>query len=137
MESINLELKTSKKRLCINGDENKILEFNPENIETRKKFYNASKKIFEKQRELDVILEKLGEEAKVEEMFEIEEQTFNFMKEIIDEIFGEGVTDMITDGEKNIFAITNFAVAIAPYFKDVAEKQKNKYTNTLKDVGII
>ena len=137
MESINLELKTSKKRLCINGDENKILEFNPENIETRKKFYNASKKIFEKQRELDVILEKLGEEAKVEEMFEIEEQTFNFMKEIIDEIFGEGVTDMITDGEKNIFAITNFAVAIAPYFKDFAEKQKNKYTNTLKDVGII
>lgn len=136
MESINIDIKGKRKRFTLNGDENKVIEFNPESTETRRKFYNASQKVFEKQRELDLEIKNTNNDD-IEKVFELEEKTFRFMKEIIDEIFGTGVTDMITDGETNIYAITNFLIAIAPYFENVAERQKNKYTDNLKNVGLI
>ena len=59
MESININLKNNKKRLIINEDENKILEFNPNDMKTRKSFYNASKEVFNKQREFDIRIKQL------------------------------------------------------------------------------
>ena len=143
MESINIKVDNGKKRFCLNDDENKIIEFNVEDIKTRKKFYDASEKVFKSQREFDIEYkkivedEKMEEAEKVEKLFELEEATFNAMKEIIDDIFGAGVTDMITDGEVNTYAMGNFLIAIAPYFKEVADKQMNKYTDNLKSAGII
>lgn len=136
MESINIELKSNKKRLCINGDENKVIEFNPEDMNTRRKFYNASQKIFEKQREFDIKVKAL-KEGDIESAFKLEEEAFTMMKEIIDDVFGSETTMKITDGDMDIFALCNFVVAIAPYFKEVTEKQKNKYVDGLKDAGVI
>ena len=119
MESINYG--SNKKRLCLNGDENKIIEFNPQNLETRKKFLKASEKIFESQRKLDIELKEMEDEQdnkkKIEKSFELEQQVFNIMKDIIDDIFGVGTTDMITDNYVDTVAVTNFIIAIAPYFK--------------------
>ncbi len=139
MESINYG--SNKKRLCLNGDENKIIEFNPQNLETRKKFLKASEKIFESQRKLDIELKEMEDEQdnkkKIEKSFELEQQVFNIMKDIIDDIFGVGTTDMITDNYVDTVAVTNFIIAIAPYFKEVTENRKNKYINGLKDAGLI
>lgn len=143
MESININTDNGKKRFCLNDDETKIIEINIEDVRTRKKFYDASEKIFKSQRELDIKYnaivkdEKMEEKEKLEKLFELEEETFNQMKEIIDDIFGAGTTDMITDGDKNLYAITNFIIAIAPHFKGVAERQMNKYTDGLKSAGLI
>ena len=58
-------------------------------------------------------------------------------RNFIDDIFGEGATDKITDGEINIMVIGEFITMVTPYFKEVNEKQKNKYTNNLKSAGVI
>lgn len=139
MESLNIE--TSKKRLCLNGDESKVIEFNPEDLETRKKFFDASKEIFQKQREYDIAVKEIESEEddmkKTEKAFELEQNLYNLMKNIIDDIFGNGTSDMITDGKSNIFSLVNFIIAITPYFRAVTDKQKNKYTNNLKSAGLI
>lgn len=136
MENININLKTKKKRIIINGDENKIIEFNPEDMNTRKRFYEASKTIFNSQREFDVKLKALQEDD-IDGAFALEEELYIFIKDIIDDIFGEGATDKITDGEINIMVIGEFITMVTPYFKEVNEKQKNKYTNNLKSAGVI
>lgn len=139
MESLNIE--TSKKRLCLNGDESKIIEFNPEDLDTRKKFFDASKEIFQKQREYDIAVKEIESEQddmkKTEKAFELEQNLYNLMKSIVDDIFGNGTSDMITDGKSNIFSLVNFIIAITPYFRAVTDKQKNKYTNNLKSAGLI
>lgn len=139
MESLNIE--TSKKRLCLNGDESKIIEFNPEDLDTRKKFFDASKEIFQKQREYDIAVKEIESEQddmkKTEKAFELEQNLYNLMKSIVDDIFGNGTSDMITDGKANIFSLVNFIIAITPYFRAVTDKQKNKYTNNLKSAGLI
>lgn len=139
MESLNIE--TSKKRLCLNGDESKVIEFNPEDLDTRKKFFDASKEIFQKQREYDIAVKEIESEEddmkKTEKAFELEQNLYNLMKSIIDDIFGNGTSDMITDGKSNIFSLVNFIIAITPYFRAVTDKQKNKYTNNLKSAGLI
>lgn len=139
MESLNIE--TSKKRLCLNGDESKVIEFNPEDLDTRKKFFDASKEIFQKQREYDIAVKEIESEQddmkKTEKAFELEQNLYNLMKNIIDDIFGNGTSDMITDGKTNIFSLVNFIIAITPYFRAVTDKQKNKYTNNLKSAGLI
>lgn len=139
MESLNIE--TSKKRLCLNGDESKVIEFNPEDLDTRKKFFDASKEIFQKQREYDIAVKEIESEQddmkKTEKAFELEQNLYNLMKNIIDDIFGNGTSDMITDGKSNIFSLVNFIIAITPYFRAVTDKQKNKYTNNLKSAGLI
>lgn len=137
MESINLDLKTSKKkRLILNGDENKVLVFNPHDMRTRKKFYDASQKIFKSEEEFDARLKALKDDE-LDKAFELENDLFEMMKELVDSTFGEGVTEMITDGDVDIEAICNFLFAITPYFKEVTDQQKNKYTNGLKNAGII
>ena len=139
MESLNIE--TSKKRLCLNGDESKVIEFKPEDLDTRKKFFDASKEIFQKQREYDIAVKEIESEEddmkKTEKAFELEQNLYNLMKSIIDDIFGNGTSDMITDGKSNIFSLVNFIIAITPYFRAVTDKQKNKYTNNLKSAGLI
>lgn len=134
MESLVIE--TGRKRLCLNGDENRILEFNPQDMKTRKRFYEASQKVFEKQREFDIKIQQLKEDD-VEGVFKFEQETFDMMKELVDNAFGKGTAELVTNGDTDVFALCNFLVAIAPYFKEIAEKQKNKYTDGLKSAGII
>lgn len=136
MESININLKNNKKRLIINEDENKILEFNPNDMKTRKNFYNASKEVFNKQREFDIRIKQLKADD-YEKAFELEQELFDMLKNIVDNVFGKGTTEMITDGAIDVTGVCNFIVAIAPYFKEVNEAQKNKYTNNLKSAGLI
>lgn len=136
MENININLKSKKKRIIINEDENKIIEFNPEDMKTRKKFYEAGQTIFNKQREFDIKLKEL-KEGDIEGAFALEEELYLFAKDILDNMFGVGATEKITDGEIDVISICDFITMVAPYFKEVNENQKNKYTNNLKSAGLI
>lgn len=134
MESIKIE--SGKKRLCLNDDESRVIEFNPQDMKTRKRFYEASQKIFEQQRELDIKIKQLKEDD-IEGIFGFEQEAFDMMKNLVDEVFGEGTAEMVTEGDTDTIALCNFMTAITPYIRDVAEKQKSKYTNNLKSAGII
>lgn len=134
MESIKFE--SNKKKILLNDDENKVLVFNPSDKRTRQKFYNASKEVMARQDEFQKKIDNLKEDD-VDKALELEEEMFEMVKKIVDDVFGAGTTDMVTDGDVDVMAICGFLVAIAPYFREVAESQRSKYTSNLKNQGIL
>ena len=137
MESINLNINDGKKRVVLNDDENKVLIFNPNDLESRKKMYSVNNKILEYDKKFKEKVKKIKESKDVEKEFELEEEMHNFIKNFVDDIFGEGVSDMITDKKINPVALMNFLTAITPYFLVKAESKRKKYTNDNQSNGVL
>lgn len=137
MESINLNINDGKKKVILNDDENKVLIFNPNDLESRRKMYSVNEKILEYDKRFKEKVKALKENKNVEKVFELEEEMHNFIKKLVDDVFGEGVSDMITDKKTNPVALMNFFTAIMPYFLDKAESKRKKYTNDDKFDGVL
>lgn len=134
MES--LKVNTSRIRLCLNDDENKIISFNPGDALTRKRFLDIKKVAFEKQKELDIKIKAIKEDD-IEGAINLEIEGFDTIAELVDKLFGKKTSEMACDGDKDLLGICNFLIAVAPYFKEYNEKAKNKYVNKLKNSGVI
>ncbi len=137
MESINLSINDGKKKVILNDDENKVLIFNPNDLESRRKMYSVNEKILEYDKKFKEKIKTLKENKDVEKVFELEEEMHNFIKNLVDDVFGEGVADMITDKKTNPVALMNFFTAIMPYFLDKVENKRKKYTTNDKSDGVL
>lgn len=136
MESINFNIDDGRKKIILNGDENKVLVFNPNDIATRKKFYDSNNKILEYDKKFQEEVKKIKEEKNEERVFQLEEEMYDFIKNLIDYIFCDGIADMITDGKKNVVALMNFMTAITPYFVNSVKSKRDKYINN-KSNGVL
>lgn len=137
MESINLNINDGKKKVILNDDENKVLIFNPNDLESRRKMYSVNGKILEYDKKFKEKVKTLKENKDVEKEFELEEEMHNVIKNLVDDVFGEGVSDMITDKKTNPVALMNFLTAIMPYFLDKVENKRKKYTTDDKYDGVL
>ena len=136
---LNFDRKDTLLRLALNGDNDKILEFDPGDVNTRRKFYNMKDSMITKQQELDSKIKQLDlkEEDGIQEAFKLEEDFFDYLKDLIDDIFGNGATNMICGNRKNVFVLANCIIALCPYFEKFRNDTKNKYTSKLKDAGVL
>ncbi len=136
---LNFDSKDTLLRLALNGDKDKILEFDPGDVNTRRKFYNMKDSMITKQQELDSKIKQLDlkEEDGIQEAFKLEEDFFDYLKDLIDDIFGNGATNMICGNRKNVFVLANCIIALCPYFEKFRNDTKNKYTSKLKDAGVL
>lgn len=132
----NLKVSTNRIRLTLNGDESKVISFNPGDALTRKKFFDIQKAAVQKQQELDVKIKKLDEKD-IEGAINLEIEAFDIIASLVDSVFGEKTSEMACDNDKDLAGICNFLIAVAPYFKKYNEDMKNKYVNNLKKHGII
>ena len=138
-ETLKFDSKDTLLRLALNGDKDKILEFDPGDVNTRRKFYNMKDSMITKQQELDSKIKQLdlkGEDG-IKEAFKLEEDFFDYLKDLIDDIFGNGAVDMICGKRKNVFVLANCIIALCPYFEKFKNDTKNKYTSKLKDAGVL
>lgn len=136
---LNFDSKDTLLRLALNGDKDKILEFDPGDVNTRRKFYNMKDSMITKQQELDSKIKQLDlkEEDGIQEAFKLEEDFFDYLKDLVDDIFGNGATNMICGNRKNVFVLANCIIALCPYFEKFRNDTKNKYTSKLKDAGVL
>ena len=139
MEKLNFDSKDSLISLALNGDENKIIEFDPGDVNFRKKFFALKDELIKKQQELDSKIKKIdmNSDKAVEKVLKLEEDFFDYLAGVIDDLFKEGTAMMVTDNRKNTFVLANFIIALVPYFERFNKANKEKYTNKLKDVGIL
>lgn len=138
MES--LKVNSTLIRLAINDSPNKIIQFDPGDVRFRKKFYNLRNVIFEKEREFDIKakqLENIESEENIKRCMQMEEELFDFLSNLINDLFGEKTTEYICEDRKNVDTICNFVIAVAPYFQKYNENARNKYVNNLKQSGVI
>ncbi len=138
-EKLNFDSKDSLISLSLNGDEKKIVELDPGDVNFRKRFFALKDELIKKQQELDSKIKKIdmNSDKAVEKVLKLEEDFFDYLAGVIDDLFKEGTAMMVTDNRKNTFVLANFIIALVPYFEKFNKDNKDKYTNRLKDAGVL
>ena len=149
--SININLNEGI-RLSINGDPNRVISFNPKDVNFTQKFYSLLDFLEEKQKEYEEkskIAEANNSIKKIEadgETIEIPSKIKDIMQLIsdicdelnaeIDKIFGEGTSWTLFEGAK-VFNDENnqyiqFFEGITPFIGEARKDIKEKYKSTSK-----
>lgn len=130
MESIKIV--SSKKRIAINEDESRVIEINPGNAIQRQKYYELFSKLEKLGKQLSLESKNLDPIKDVEKVLKLEEETFNKIAKEIDEVFGEGTINKITEGEKDLDMLVQFFEGLTPYFQEYNAQKSSKYGKTSK-----
>lgn len=132
----NLQIDTGVKRLMINGDESRVLEFNPEDIVFAEKFYQLNKNFEQKAEELELTAERLEREATLDEngvpsnlkeQIQMTVDLCNYLREQIDLVFGTGTSQMLFGETQNMNMFEQFFNGIVPYIKQARSKKVAQY----------
>lgn len=129
----SMKIVSSKKRIAINEDENRIVEINPGNSVQRKKYYELFKRLEQLGKELSVKSKNLDETKDFDKIVEIEEQTFDSIAKEIDNTFGKGTIEKITEGEKDLEMLVQFFEGLTPYFQNYNKEKMSKYGKNPKN----
>ena len=123
-----MKINSSKVRLAINDDENRIVVINPGNNLMRQKYYDVFEQLEKKGKEMAKKAKILDPKENVRELLKLEEETFDFIAKKTDEVFGEGTVEKITEGDKDLDLLVQFFEGITPYFKKYNNDKMSKYT---------
>ena len=104
------------------------IKFYPADLRVRQAFYEAYEKLKEyKVRDITPTVDRFGVSNKeLEEARELRRFT-DFLSQQVDEIFGEGVAQLITDGRCIPDELIRFICETAKYFSAASEKLIKKY----------
>lgn len=122
-----MKISSSKIRLAINDDENRIVVINPGNNLMRQRYYEVFEQLEKKGKEMTKKAKSLDPKENVKELLKLEEETFDFIAKKIDEVFGEGTVEKITEGDKDLDLLVQFFEGITPYFKKYNNDKMSKY----------
>jgi hypothetical protein len=127
--------------LAINGDENRIIKFNPNDLLFTERYYAMYSEFREKQKELEEKANELengelddnGMPTNIGKQIEFMKQTCQFVYEKIDGLFGPGTSQKVFGDALDFEMIGQFFEGITPYFNKVREGKVNRYRNTVTE----
>lgn len=133
-ESIRVD--AGLKRIKINDDPDRILEFNPLDVLFAEKFYALIDTFEEKNKELMGRLaglevheekDKHGLPERTPERIELINEMIDFLYENIDDLFGEGTSQLVFEDARNLDMIRQFFEGLMPFIQEAREEQIKKY----------
>lgn len=123
--------------LAVNGDENRIIRFNPDDITFANRFYDFISEFQIKKEEFSKKLDSISPDdetvtlANCKNTKEILDATLEicmYLRSKIDYVFGEG-TSQTAFGDTNSFSMfIDFLEGITPYIRKVRSQRIKKYT---------
>jgi hypothetical protein len=134
MDSIKID--AGVKRIAINDDPNRVIIFNPTDVAFAERFYALIGDLEVKQVEYQERAEALDLETEVDEngMPANTPAGMAFSREVcehihgkIDDLFGEGSSQIIFEGMLSIDMIHQFFEGLLPFFQSVREERLAKY----------
>lgn len=147
----NLVIDDGLKEFTINGDPNRVIRFNPSDLNLLERFDQAEKTIDEEQKKLqeDIELKANGEPAEnqedIEESIEVIRKVNKLIKDQIDFIFDSDVSDVVFGNQSPMSTVKGKPLfervfdAIRPVLEKeitkemkASEKRINKYTDQIK-----
>lgn len=131
-ETNNMRIVSSKKRIAINDDENRIIEINPGNSIQRKKYYELFTKLEKLGKELSAKSKEYENAENIDKAIDLEEETFDRIAKEIDNVFGKGTIQKVTEGEKDLDMLVQFFEGLTPYFQKYNEEKIKKYSKNSK-----
>jgi hypothetical protein len=136
MDSIRID--TGIKRIAINDDPSRVIEFDPTDVSFAEKFYQALGELETKQAEYEARAEELdahpeeldarGLPANVGEKLAFMREVCEFMYQKIDFLFGAGASATIFGGAMNLDAIHQFFTGIMPFIQKSRAEKVAKYS---------
>ncbi len=128
----SLQVRTGQISLRIlddEGNERGIFRFNPEDIE-------SAKRVIALQDELHAKLDDFAERNKAcetaEQRVELLSETVNYLRNIIDDCFGVGTSDLVFGTARTLTMFTDFITGITPYYTKASKERTSKYQKTPK-----
>jgi hypothetical protein len=131
-----LRIDTGAVRLAINGDENRIIEFNPEDIVFVERFYNLIKEFESKEVEFRERAEKLAENSELDEHgipvntgenIKLVIELCDYLRKNIDHVFGQGTSAKVFENNQTLNMFEQFFTGILPYVNKARTEKISKY----------
>lgn len=131
----------SSVKLAINGDESRIIEFNPDDLLFTERYYAMYAEFREKRKELEAKADEF-ENSEVDEngiplnsneQIEFMKQTCKKVCERIDDVFGAGTSQKAFGDALDFEMIGQFFEGTSLYFNKTREGKVNKYRNTVTE----
>ena len=135
MDSIQID--TGIKRICVNGDPERVIIFNPSDVTFAERFYSLAREIEEKRKEFiergtavdaNKEVDENGIPANAEAMISLLKDLCEFLNEKIDQTFGPGTSKAAFDGALSLDAYPQFIDGILPYIETVRSAKLDRYT---------
>jgi hypothetical protein len=132
----NLRIDTGVKRLTINNDPNRVIEFNPGDVVFSEKFYRLMANFKEKEKEFTARSEEIEANEEIgEDGFPVRyklnialmDEVCTYLKEQIDLLIGPGTSDTVFGDVKNLGMFDDFFSGIIPYMEDVRGDKLKKH----------
>ena len=134
----NIDLNSNVIRISIDGDENRVIKFDPNDSLFAEKFYKSCHEIDVKQSAFYRRVEELNSHKKelddngipknVGDGIAFLKDVCDFMRGQVDYLFGNGTAQMVFGDSRNLETISSFFVQLKPYFERGREKKIEKYT---------
>jgi len=128
------------KRIAINDDSDRVIEFNPSDILFAERFYHIYQEFEQKQdeylkrsEELDAQgndLDEHGMPANTGERLEFMKEVCGFVRGKIDHLFGEGASQKAFGDALSMDMIAQFFEGITPYVEKARTNKITKYTSS-------
>ncbi|WP_312093473.1 hypothetical protein [Aminipila sp.] len=143
----DISFDTGMIELAIQGDKNRVLRFNPEDVDFQNSLFamldHASEKMkeFEQSaKEYDAKVNQLGEIEAAKEKIKIQCDIDNFIKNEIDGVFGAGIANMIfqeaspsAKSSSGQYIFMNFFDALLPIIQPEIKKRNESIQKIIAD----
>ena len=126
MQSIKIDLGTIQ--LAVNDDPERIIEFNPQDIGFAERFYTLLSEFDVKSREFYERAEKI-EKNDVENGLGLMREMCEYMREKIDQVFGEGSSQKAFGNAMTLNMFEQFFAGVTPYIQKARTEKVKQYTN--------
>lgn len=144
MTEHSLQISGGKKRILINNDPQRVIEFDPDDILFVEKFYSilgevqkAEEEFTSRAAELDKVSEKdeYGVPVNIQEKIEMIKDLSNWCREKIDYVFGEGTSQIAFGNTVNLDMFGQFFEGITPFIQSSRDRKLDKYKKTVPEDG--
>ena len=134
MDSIRID--SGVKRIAVNGDESRVIEFNPEDIVFVEKFYGLIKQFEEKEVEFRERSEQISSKEDVDELgipvntadsIQLALDLCNYLRGQIDQVFGSGTSQKVFGETQTLSMFEQFFGGIMPFIQGARSEKMEKY----------
>ncbi len=134
MDSIRID--SGLKRIAVNGDEKRVIEFNPEDIVFVEKFYGLIKQFEAKEAEFQQRAEEIGAVEGVDELgipvntaesIRLALELCDYLRGQIDAVFGAGTSQKAFGEARTLNMFEQFFEGITPFIQGTRKEKMEKY----------
>ena len=132
----DLKIDSGLKRITTNGDPNRVIEFNPDDLLFAEKFYALVGEFERKEKQFNKEMSNLdkneseneyGIPSNTGERLVVVRGIIQFFRDKIDDVFGEGTSDKAFGDVMSLDVIVQFFEGIAPFVQESRSAKTAKY----------